>query len=111
LLTVAWFPFNNISMATNENLKHEVTEHGRWVECSCGAGEYLPKQLRHRRACRSCAQWTDTPVAIEAAPVAELQTFAADVRRTGLTKGRDEDVLQAVRRKHLSMSDAMNSDD
>lgn len=41
----------------------------------------------------------------------ELKTFASNVRRTGLTKGRDQDVLDAVRKGYLSESDAMNTDD
>jgi hypothetical protein len=41
----------------------------------------------------------------------ELKVFADDVRHTGLTKGRDRDVLDAVRRGYLSESDAMNTDD
>lgn len=41
----------------------------------------------------------------------ELKDFAADVRRTGLTKGRDQDVADAVSKGYLSMSDAMNTDD
>ena len=40
-----------------------------------------------------------------------LKTFADNVRRTGLTQGRDRDVLEAVRRGFLSESDAMNTDD
>ncbi len=41
----------------------------------------------------------------------ELKTFASNVRRTGLTKGRDQDVLDAVRKGFLSVDDAMNTDD
>lgn len=99
------------------NLKIETTEHGTWVECSCGAGEYAPKQLLHRRRCSDKSAQYDasapaTPVAAASDKSdAEIKAFAASVRRTGLTLGRDEDVLEAVRRGHLSVGDAMNTDD
>jgi hypothetical protein len=41
----------------------------------------------------------------------KLRKFATDVRRTGLTKGRDADVAEAVRSGYLSVDDAMNTDD
>ena len=41
----------------------------------------------------------------------ELYRFAQEVRRTGLTHGRDQDVQDAVRLGYLSVSDAMNTDD
>ncbi len=96
---------------TTTNLKSEVINGERWVECSCGAGEYLPKQLTHRRACRTREQWSDVPVSTTTQPAESLRTFAAKVRRTGLTKGRDEDVRLAVEQGHLSIDDAMNTDD
>lgn len=42
---------------------------------------------------------------------ADLRTFARQVRKTGLTKGRDQDVRDAVAAGLLSESDAMNTDD
>ena len=50
-------------------------------------------------------------VSSTSAPAANLRTFGASVRRTGMTLGRDADVLEAVRDGHLSVSDAMNTDD
>lgn len=41
----------------------------------------------------------------------DLRSFASQVRRTGLTKGRDQDVRDAVSAGLLSDSDAMNTDD
>lgn len=85
----------------------------RWVECSsCGACDWQSKldarrlntgALLHRRGCsagRAAAPASTT-----------LEAFAAGVRRTGLTLGRDSDVLAAVRAGLLSESDAMNADD
>lgn len=110
----------------NTTLKIETTDLGTWVECrSCGACAYAPKKLlhRHRRCVTPSAQHDANEVYVGTAeakaelakPVAktdaELKAFAANVRRTGLTKGRDEDVLEAVRRGFLSESDAMNADD
>lgn len=105
---------------TNTNLTSELVNGERWVECTCGAGEYLPKQLRHRRSCKTSAQWTQVDASIQRFAAIELHevivsndlnAFADDVRRTGLTKGRTEDLVEAVRTKRLSQNDAMNSDD
>lgn len=69
-------------------------------------------QITHTRSCVSRPQVAGQPK-VNAADVedARLESFAREVRRTGLTKGRDEDVVEAVRRGYLSLSDAMNSDD
>lgn len=66
-------------------------------------------QLQHRRSCRSRAQLVVAPTA--AAPRTELETFARNVRKYGMSKGRDQDLLDAVRAGFLSESDAMNTDD
>jgi hypothetical protein len=42
---------------------------------------------------------------------AALRKLAKDVKRSGMAKGRDEDVLEAVRRGYLSEDAAMNTDD
>lgn len=95
------------------NLKIETAANGDvWVECTaCGAGDWqsVKKTLAHRRICRTREQYG--AVAVEVAKKPVLQTFADNVRRTGLTKGRDEDVFNAVRGGYLSESDAMNVDD
>lgn len=41
----------------------------------------------------------------------DLRAFGQQVRRTGMTGGRDQDVLEAVRAGYLSQSAAMNTDD
>ena len=99
-------------MTTTNNLKSEIVNGERWVECTCGAGEYLPKLLSHRRSCRTLAQWSDAPVApVVQADSKALNEFAANVRRTGLAHGRTDDLVEAVRTGRLSVSDAMNTDD
>lgn len=86
-----------------------------WVECrDCGRCNYLSKgQIMHGRRCTAKAQYSATPVAAPAVKDddAALRQHAANVRRTGLTLGRDEETYEAVRRGHLSMSAAMNTDD
>lgn len=90
-----------------------------WVECrTCNAANYLSRgPIRHTRRCETSAQYAKTPVKqidseiTESAHDQELRTFANNVRHTGLTKGRTEDLVQAVRRGHLSVDEAMNSDD
>ena len=91
--------------------RHQCVECGGWERSDKNNG-----QIRHSKRCDSRPQ----PVAVvtaEVARVAELdrraglREFAANVRRTGLCKGRTEDLLQAVREGYLSESDAMNTDD
>lgn len=76
--------------------RHQCTECGGWERSDKGA-------IRHSKGCDSKAQVSE--------PAVRLAAFARDVRRTALTKGRDNDVLDAVRRGYLSESDAMNTDD
>ena len=92
-----------------------------WIECSCGACGYLSRLrggLTHRRTCKTREQYSATATTDAAstpgsssAPAVNLRTFGASVRRTGMTLGRDADALEAVRDGHLSVSDAMNTDD
>lgn len=97
-------------MTTTNGLKSEMIGGERWVECSCGAGEYLPKPLQHRRSCRTRAQWSDvSAVGAPAASVDARNETAIEIRRTSLRK--DADVLGLVRTKRLSVNDAMNTDD
>lgn len=95
------------------------------VRClECGRNGPAADQIRHAKHC-------DTPVveqadanqarviaAVEsgkraaAAPdLVEVAAFARNVRKSGLTNGRDDDVVQAVALGYLSVSDAMNTDD
>lgn len=85
-----------------------------WIECkACGRCNYVSKgPIGHKRGCATSSAQYGAPVV--AAPVQtpdQLRSFAAGVRRTGLAKGRDADVLAAVRGGYLSESDAMNTDD
>lgn len=111
-----------------------------WVEClDCGGCGYTSRgAMMHRRTCRSRQQFAeatpledaalaaqsvmsradarsaavlDREIADDAARDAELRKLASQVRRSGMTNGRDDDVLEAVRRGYLSESDAMNTDD
>lgn len=86
-----------------------------WIECKlCGGCGYQSKGvLRHKRGCTSTAQYTPGTIVLGSAVVAEspLKAFGAEVMRTGMTGGRDADVLRAVREGYLSESDAMNTDD
>jgi hypothetical protein len=105
-------------------VKNPLNDGDLWVECrTCGRANYLSKgPIGHKRGCATGAQYSaagyaktpakqlDREIA-ESVRDQELRTFASNVRRTGLTKGRDEDVLEAVRKGFLSDSDAMNTDD
>lgn len=105
-----------------------------WIECKeCGGANWLsklPKQgpdagkLSHRARCRSRQQPSLGSASAPAKKPAqldreineslrneELRKLADNVRRTGMTKGRDEDVVEAVRKGFLSVDDAMNTDD
>ncbi len=89
--------------------RHQCDECGGWERSDQGS-------IRHSKRCESRPQARIPTVQLEREIVEtvrgqELKTFAADVRRTGLTKGRDQDVLDAVRKGFLSESDAMNTDD
>ena len=106
---------------TNLTVTDPNNDGDLWIECSCGACGYLSRLrggMTHRRTCKTREQYSATATtdatlapASSSAPAANLRTFGASVRRTGMTLGRDADVLEAVRDGHLSVSDAMNTDD
>jgi hypothetical protein len=89
--------------------RHQCDECGGWERSDKG-------QIRHGKRCESRPQ-AKTPATqldreiAESIRDQELKTFAANVHRTSLTKGRDQDVLDAVRKGYLSVDDAMNTDD
>lgn len=83
--------------------RHQCTECGGWERSDKGT-------IRHSKRCESRAQVV-TVAAPSVKSTNELRDFGSKVRRTGMTGGRDEDVLAAVRQGHLSVSDAMNTDD
>jgi hypothetical protein len=113
------------SLTQHSSLIVETTPAGGaddlWIECrTCGRANYLSKgPIGHKRGCATSAQYTKTATPAtqlrreiaESIREQELKAFARNVRRTGLTKGRDQDVLDAVRKGYLSESDAMNTDD
>lgn len=94
-----------------------------WVECrTCGRANYLSKgPIHHKRGCATGKQYVAVQAATPAAQLdreiaerlrdKELRDFSDAVRRTGVTRGRDQDVLDAARRGFLSLSEAMNTDD
>jgi hypothetical protein len=92
---------------------YEATSPGvaRYQCAECGGWERADKNcgvIRHSRRCASKPQpKTETTVATDNS----LKTFAANVRETGLAHGRTEDLVEAVRTGHLSLDDAMNTDD
>lgn len=90
--------------------RHQCVECGAWERSDKNGGELL-----HSKRCDSRPQ-PDSFSPIAAARAAktrrsDLARFACEVRRTGLTKGRDQDVRDAVAAGLLSATDAENTDD
>lgn len=90
--------------------RHQCEECGAWERSDKNGGS-----LRHSKRCDSKPQ---PAVAVEAqaqraieARRSDLEKFARQVRRTGMTLGRDQDVRDAVAAGLLCESDAMNTDD
>ena len=82
---------------------YRCTECGQWEDADSG------KPIRHLKRCDHV---NDQPKPIaEKAERNRLWQFARDVKRTGLTEGRDQDVRDAVKLGFLTVSDAMNTDD
>jgi hypothetical protein len=114
------YPYETISPGV---ARHQCDECGGWERSDKG-------QIHHGKRCESRPQ-AKVPAAQLKVPAAqlkvpaaqlnreineairdqELKTLAANIRRTGLTKGRDRDTLDAVRKGFLSVDDAMNADD
>lgn len=104
----------------NTTYPYETTSPGvaRNQCAECGAWERSDKaggQLKHSKRCDSrpqpaCAIAAQTVRAAEARR-SDLEKFARQVRKTGMTSGRDQDVRDAVAAGLLSESDAMNTDD
>ena len=82
--------------------RHQCEECGAWERADKGA-------IKHGKRCESRPQ--ATVAAVPTTPGNDLSRFAAQVRSTGLTKGRDQDTSDAVRLGYLSTSTAMNTDD
>jgi hypothetical protein len=90
--------------------RHQCEECGAWERSDKAGGE-----LRHSKRCDSRPQPESVAkLASERAATArrsDLEKFARNVRKYGMTKGRDQDVRDAVAAGLLSESDAMNTDD
>lgn len=90
--------------------RHQCAECGAWERSDKGAG-----RLQHSKRCESRPQPATAAAAIAEestrARRSELERFARQVRRTGLTRGRDADVAECVRLGLLSEAQAMNTDD
>ena len=89
--------------------RHQCDECGGWERSDKG-------QVRHSKRCESRPQARIATAQLDreinsAVRNQELKTFAASVRQTSTTKGREQDVLDAVRGGYLSVDDAMNTDD
>lgn len=118
-------------MATTLTFEKQ-TDGDTWIECTlCGAGSHLSRIetigktagcFKHKsKLCGSKAELVAPLLAAPAqtapqvdavtAELESLKTFGRNVARTGFTKGRDQDVLDAVRGGYLSMDAAMNTDD
>lgn len=90
--------------------RHQCVECGGWERSDKNGG-----QIRHSKRCDSRPQPGAIVGCVEQNEQAlrgeSLKAFGRNVRRTGMTLGRDADVLKAVRDGHLSENDAMNTDD
>lgn len=110
-----------MDMNQHPDLKVELLPDGDlWIECRCGAADHKSKldrkgcdkgKLNHRAACKTRQQYSEQGHSAVTADGAELRRFAQNVRKYSLTKGRDADVVEAVRLGLLSENDAMNADD
>lgn len=99
---------------------YEATSPGvaRYQCVECGGWERADRangRIVHRKRCESRTQPPAAAAEIAAetarARRSDLERFARQVRRTGMTRGRDADVAECVRLGLLSESDAMNTDD
>lgn len=90
--------------------RYQCEECGAW-----NRSDKLDGRLRHSKRCDSRPQpaIAEAAIAEESARTrrSELERFARQVRRTGLTLGRDADVAECVRLGLLTESQAMNTDD
>lgn len=106
----AWNPTAKCWTATREQFEAIDATIADWRGRGASAGK--DKRTAVAAWDKTSGRWyTPAPVAPVDPRIAELSAFAADVRRTGLTHGRDADVAACVRLGLLSTSAAMNADD
>ena len=98
-----------------ERARVECAECRSWNNTDGTTGKVLPGEIVHSKHCDSKPQIQSVAAVFakraERANRSELSRFAARVRRTGVTNGRDADVAECVRLGLLSAGDAMNTDD
>ena len=98
-----------------ERARVQCEECGKWTTTDSTTGKVLPGEIVHSKHCDSKPQIPSVAAVLakraERDNRSELSRFAARVRRTGVTHGRDADVADCVRLGLLSASDAMNTDD
>ncbi len=96
----------------------QCEECGKWQRADNADKGLLVGEIAHSKSCESRPQIAAvaTALSVRAAKAAgdqrlrDLRRFADQVRRTGLTHGRDADVAECVKLGLLAAGDAMNSD-
>ena len=95
--------------------RHQCDECGKWERADKAGKGLLLGEIAHSRSCESKCQAPEVAAQLaaraESERVAGLRRFAANVRKHGVTKGRDADVAECVRLGLLSAGEAQNSDD
>ena len=93
----------------------QCEECGKWQRADKADKGLLVGEILHSKHCESRPQIPAVADALAArsakAKRSDLERFAAQVRRTGLTHGRDSDVAECVKLGLLTAGAAMNSDD
>ena len=97
----------------------QCEECGKWQRVDKADKGLLVGEIAHSKSCESRPQIAAVAKVLAERAVKQaaddrfraLSRFAADVRRTGLTHGRDADVAECVRLGLLTESAAMNADD
>ena len=117
---VATFGADGITVSTNAAYDDGVArvacnECRAWSKTDQAIGGVAAGEIRHAKSCESRPQIPSVAKAHAALAAKErrnsLERFAANVRRTGLTLGRDADVAECVRLGLLTENHALNTDD
>ena len=106
------FPYEAISPGT---ARVQCEECGGWESTDKASKGLLVGEILHSKRCESRPQIPSVAEVLAAreakAKRSSLEKFAANVRRTGLTLGRDADVAECVRLGLLTENHALNTDD
>lgn len=93
----------------------QCEECGKWQRDDKADKGLLVGEILHSKNCESRPQIPDVASGLAArdakAKRSSLERFAAQVRRTGMTLGRDADVAECVRLGLLTENHAINTDD